>query len=87
MTMKMSRRETMQLSATALAGMSFAAVKSLEAAAQTPPAQSTPAQPGVLFLGYSRLVRDDPVIGVRQQAFYRIIDATHVEGPRHRAVR
>src|SRR5437763_3390477 len=44
MTMKMSRRETMQLSATALAGMSFAAVKSLEAAAQTPPAQSTPAQ-------------------------------------------
>jgi len=45
MTMKMSRRETMQLSATALAGMSFAAVKSLEAAAQTPPAQSTPAQP------------------------------------------
>src|SRR5438309_12108337 len=48
MTMKMSRRETMQLSATALAGMSFAAVKSLEVAAQTPPAQSTPAQPGGL---------------------------------------
>ena len=48
---------------------------------------ATPAQPGVLFLAYSRLVRDDPVIGVRQQAFYRIIDATHVEGPRHRAVR
>src|SRR5438067_240654 len=48
MTMKMSRRETMQLSATALAGMSFAAVKSLEAAAQGAPAQSTPAQPGGL---------------------------------------
>jgi DMSO/TMAO reductase YedYZ molybdopterin-dependent catalytic subunit len=46
--MKMSRRETMQLSATALAGLSLAAIKSLEAAAQTPPAQSTPAQPGGL---------------------------------------
>jgi DMSO/TMAO reductase YedYZ molybdopterin-dependent catalytic subunit len=46
--MKMSRRETMQLSATALAGLSLAAIKNGEAvaqAAQPPQAPQPPSQP------------------------------------------